>query len=162
MIVPLLGVTLGLRLMTGSATTEEDRARALADTVAILEGQGFAARIEVRDGPDAVLAKHQDCELAVSAGPVADKALDIFRRRYAQDRELSLFYRNSFVKTVPRLQSSIDYYAYRHLSPLGFAESYPPLIIIASTHGCNLDIVPWQQLRLHPRGTVRATTPGNR
>lgn len=137
-------------MMTGSATAEEDRPRALADAAAILEAQGFAARIDVRDGPDAVLAKRNDCELAVSAGPGADKGLDIFRRRYAQDRELSLFYRSGFVTEAPRLQSSVDYYVYRHLSPLGFAKSYPPLVMIAATPGCNLAAVPWQQLRLHP------------
>lgn len=154
LIVPLLGLTLGLRLITGSAEKEEDRARALADTAALLEQQGFVARIEVRDGPDAVLAKRHGCELAVSAGPTADKALDIFRRRYAQNREMLLFYSSDFVEAVPRLQSSIDYYVYRHLSPLGFAKTYPPLIIIAATPGCNLKDFPWQQLRLHPRRVV--------
>lgn len=150
--VPLLALTLSLRLMAGSPTTTEDRERAIADTRALLEQHGYQARIDVRGGPDAVLAARGDCALAASAGPVSDEGLDLFRRRYAQGRDIALFYRSGFVSAAPRLRSAIDFYAYRHLSPLGFEKSYPPLVMIAATGQCDLAGIPWQQLRLHPLG----------
>ncbi|ANK12158.1 hypothetical protein [Erythrobacter neustonensis] len=153
LIAPLLAVTLVPRLMAGPSVAAEDRPRALADTVRMLELRGFTAQIETRDGPDAVLAAKDDCRLAVSAGPSADKGLDLFRQRYGKSRNVSLFYRDGFVTAPPRLRPLIDYYGYRHFSPLGLARSYPPLVMIAASGRCDIGAVPWHLLRLHPRAS---------
>lgn len=153
LIAPLLAVTLVPRSIAGPSVAAEDRPRALADAAGILENRGYATRIEVRDGPDYVLATKDDCQLAVSAGPSADKGLDLFRQRHGKDRRISLFYRDEFVAAPPRLRPLIDYYAYRHFSPLGLAKSYPPLVMIAASARCDISAVPWHLLRLHPRAT---------
>lgn len=149
LIVPLLAGTLGLRLATGTASVFEDSERALGDAAALLSAHGFATSIDQREGPDAVLAQRQGCDMAVGVEPPALSGVALFQQRYARDRPLTLYYGDTFVEELPAVQSSIDYYLQRLLAPFGIDLRYPPLVEIAAGPGCDLGAIPWRQLQLY-------------
>lgn len=149
LIVPVLAATVAVRLGLASEPTSEDHPRMLADISALLAEQGFATRIDVRDGPDAVLASRQACTVAVLADLPNYGGIELFARRYGAGRTVRMFYQEAFVSDLPRWRMTWNYYRQGHLARFGFDSRYPPLVLIATAPGCDLRAIDWSQLRFH-------------
>ncbi|MEO5707200.1 MAG: hypothetical protein ABIT10_06455 [Alteraurantiacibacter sp.] len=153
LLVPLVAATVGWRLLLATEVQAEDEQRMLADVSAVLAERGFASQVDVRDGPDAVLATRAGCSLAVVAGMPSTGGIELFERRYGAGRRVLQFYQDRFVTQPPRWRMAWTYYAQRHLSPYGFDLSYHPLVLVAADPACDPAAIDWARdwarLRFH-------------
>lgn len=155
LVLPALAATVAWRLAVASEGQGEDRDRMLADVAALLAQQGFATRIDLRDGPDAVLATRGACALAVVADIPANGGIELFQRRYGSGRTVRMFYQDGYITQLPRWRMAWNYYRQRHLAPLGaplgFDLPYPPLVMVAAGVDCAAapDAIDWGRLQFH-------------
>ena len=149
--VPLVALTLAWRLAAAAQPVGEDADRIVADTAALLAESGFRTSIDVRDGPDAVLGARGACQLAVVPAVPSYGGIALFRRRYAEGRRVSLFYRDRFVAELPRWRATTDYYLQRAARPFGMSLPYPPLVLLATGPQCDPGEVDWGRLQFVPR-----------
>lgn len=150
LVLPVVAATLTWRLAIAAEPPGEDYARMAADVSALLAEQGFTTRIDVRDGPDAVLATRAGCTLAVVADLPDNGGIELFQRRYGSGRTVSMFYQTAFVTELPRWRMAWTYYLQRHLGPFGFDLANPPLVLVAAAQGCDPEAIDWARLRFQP------------